>query len=360
MGVRPRGAGPSCGRPRVASDRARDHDPCRPVGGRRGTATDLRRGRSRPGASRHRPCRLVPASRALPVDRRARSERRVRLPRHVVHAGRAAREGRIVELLCELLGRGHVERILLSQDVCHDSQLARYGGNGYTYLARTFLPRLREAGVSDAEIDTMTVDQPAPAADDRLGRTLERRVDAERDIAGQRLADRAAVLGRFGFCDEVSLDMPGTTPRTVRWLDTMRQPASSFSNVTSADTDRRSGGAPARPRRPEKAIAKHEAWAAATSSSGLVLPPGASVRAAQLTGRSAKAPLETALTVRCRWQGRRTSRPRRVGWWTCGLLSSCVACSNGRTDGADGPSGVASRAVPCSPGPVGTVGWAGP
>jgi len=69
-------------------------------------------------------------------------------------------EGRIVELLCELLSRGHAERILLSQDVCHDSQLTRYGGNGYTYLARTFLPRLREAGVSDAEIETMTVANP--------------------------------------------------------------------------------------------------------------------------------------------------------------------------------------------------------
>ena len=69
-------------------------------------------------------------------------------------------EGRIVELLCELLARGHIERVLLSQDVCHYSQLQRYGGNGYAYLARTFLPRLREAGVSDAEIETMTVANP--------------------------------------------------------------------------------------------------------------------------------------------------------------------------------------------------------
>lgn len=69
-------------------------------------------------------------------------------------------ETRIIELLCELLGRGHSERILLSQDVCHDSQLSHYGGSGFTYLARTFLPRLRAAGVSDAEIETMTVANP--------------------------------------------------------------------------------------------------------------------------------------------------------------------------------------------------------
>jgi phosphotriesterase-related protein len=69
-------------------------------------------------------------------------------------------EGRIVELLCELLSRGHVERVLLSQDVCHNSQLKRYGGNGYVHLAETFLPRLREAGVSEAEIETLTIANP--------------------------------------------------------------------------------------------------------------------------------------------------------------------------------------------------------
>ncbi len=69
-------------------------------------------------------------------------------------------ETRTVELACELLARGHAERILLSQDVCNDDQLERNGGNGYTYLTDTFLPRLRDAGVSDAEIETMTVTNP--------------------------------------------------------------------------------------------------------------------------------------------------------------------------------------------------------
>ncbi len=69
-------------------------------------------------------------------------------------------EGRIVELLCSLLALGHVERILLSQDVCHDAQLTRYEGHGYAYLAESFLPRLRAAGVSEAEIEAMTVLNP--------------------------------------------------------------------------------------------------------------------------------------------------------------------------------------------------------
>ncbi len=69
-------------------------------------------------------------------------------------------EGRVVELLLELLHRGHVDRILLSHDVCHNSQLRHYEGNGYTYLQATFLPRLRAAGVSEAEIDTITRENP--------------------------------------------------------------------------------------------------------------------------------------------------------------------------------------------------------
>jgi len=69
-------------------------------------------------------------------------------------------EARTIELICELLARCHAERILLSQDVCHDNQLKRYEGNGYVYLMESFLPRLRAAGVSDAEIETITVGNP--------------------------------------------------------------------------------------------------------------------------------------------------------------------------------------------------------
>ena len=71
-----------------------------------------------------------------------------------------AGEPRLIELLLELLSRGHADRVLLSQDVCHNSQLVHYGGHGYVYLSSTFLPRLRERGVSDADIEQMTVLNP--------------------------------------------------------------------------------------------------------------------------------------------------------------------------------------------------------
>ncbi|HEX5588727.1 MAG TPA: hypothetical protein VFX65_00365 [Candidatus Limnocylindrales bacterium] len=69
-------------------------------------------------------------------------------------------EPRVIDLLLELLSRGHADRVLLSQDVCHNQQLRHYEGNGYTYLQEAFLPRLRARGASDAEIDQLTIANP--------------------------------------------------------------------------------------------------------------------------------------------------------------------------------------------------------
>jgi phosphotriesterase-related protein len=72
-----------------------------------------------------------------------------------------AGEPKVVELISTLLNEGFEKQILLSQDVCHDSQLASYGGNGYTYLQKSFLPSLAAAGVNAATIKAMTVENPA-------------------------------------------------------------------------------------------------------------------------------------------------------------------------------------------------------
>ena len=72
-----------------------------------------------------------------------------------------AGEPKVVELISTLLNEGFEKQILLSQDVCHDSQLTSYGGNGYTYLQKSFLPSLAAAGVDAATIKTITVENPA-------------------------------------------------------------------------------------------------------------------------------------------------------------------------------------------------------
>ena len=72
-----------------------------------------------------------------------------------------AGEPKVIELISTLLNEGFEKQILLSQDVCHDSQLASYGGNGYTYLQKSFLPQLTAACVNADTIKTITVENPA-------------------------------------------------------------------------------------------------------------------------------------------------------------------------------------------------------
>lgn len=71
-----------------------------------------------------------------------------------------AAEPRLVQLIVELLERGYGGQLLLSQDVCHNSQLKVNGGSGYSYLQQHFLPTLRTAAVGEGEIGQLTVDNP--------------------------------------------------------------------------------------------------------------------------------------------------------------------------------------------------------
>ncbi|UYM04060.1 phosphotriesterase family protein [Solicola gregarius] len=62
-----------------------------------------------------------------------------------------------VRFVRNLVEAGYADRVLLSHDVCLRSSLLANGGVGYTHLARSFLPRMRDAGVSDELIDAFTV-----------------------------------------------------------------------------------------------------------------------------------------------------------------------------------------------------------
>ncbi|WP_067175320.1 phosphotriesterase family protein [Microtetraspora niveoalba] len=60
----------------------------------------------------------------------------------------------------ELARRGHAERILLSQGVSAKSQLLAYGGGGYGFVLRQFVPYLRMLGADDALVERVTVRNP--------------------------------------------------------------------------------------------------------------------------------------------------------------------------------------------------------
>jgi phosphotriesterase-related protein len=58
-----------------------------------------------------------------------------------------------------LVEAGYADRILLSTDISRDAYLGREGG-GYGFLFRSFLPRLRGAGVPEETIQLITRDNP--------------------------------------------------------------------------------------------------------------------------------------------------------------------------------------------------------
>jgi phosphotriesterase-related protein len=70
-----------------------------------------------------------------------------------------------VQAVCELLERGHGSQVLVSQDAGWYHVGEAGGGNyrGYAYLFDSFLPALRAAGVSEAQIQALLVDNPRRA-----------------------------------------------------------------------------------------------------------------------------------------------------------------------------------------------------
>lgn len=62
--------------------------------------------------------------------------------------------------IVKLVEQGVIDRILLSHDVFLKMMLTRYGGNGYAYILKHFLPRLKRHGLSDRQLEILMRDNP--------------------------------------------------------------------------------------------------------------------------------------------------------------------------------------------------------
>ncbi len=71
----------------------------------------------------------------------------------------------VARAITRLIEEGFGDRILLSHDVFLKMMLTRYGGNGYAFVTRHLLPRLRRHGVDDAMIDRLMTDNPRSVFD---------------------------------------------------------------------------------------------------------------------------------------------------------------------------------------------------
>ena len=70
---------------------------------------------------------------------------------------------REIEYILNLERAGHLDRLLLSQDICLRSQFTTYGGIGYTFLLDRFVPMLRDAGLSVEQITMLLEENPRRA-----------------------------------------------------------------------------------------------------------------------------------------------------------------------------------------------------
>src|SRR5437773_882619 len=69
-------------------------------------------------------------------------------------------DGKKVELILEVLQAGYEDSILLSSDFAAERETKFNGGAGYGSVTAVFLPKLRYAGVRDATIHKIMVENP--------------------------------------------------------------------------------------------------------------------------------------------------------------------------------------------------------
>ena len=69
-------------------------------------------------------------------------------------------DGRKLPMILSMLDAGYTERVLLASDFAQASDLQQNGGPGYAKTITRFVPMLREAGVDDATLHTLTVENP--------------------------------------------------------------------------------------------------------------------------------------------------------------------------------------------------------
>ena len=72
-------------------------------------------------------------------------------------------DARRASALADLAGLGWTDKLLLSSDRCHRSDLRAFGGVGYGYVFTDFFDMLRAEGMDDATLDTITIANPQRA-----------------------------------------------------------------------------------------------------------------------------------------------------------------------------------------------------
>ena len=70
-------------------------------------------------------------------------------------------DGARLKAIRALIDRGHLERIVMSQDICTRTRQTEFGGHGYGHIYRNVVPIMRRIGFDAEEIDAIGIGNPA-------------------------------------------------------------------------------------------------------------------------------------------------------------------------------------------------------
>jgi len=69
-------------------------------------------------------------------------------------------DNQCINEIIQLINEGYLERILISEDTAFKHNWACYGGRGYAHLIENVIPLMRAKGMTQEQIDTITVENP--------------------------------------------------------------------------------------------------------------------------------------------------------------------------------------------------------
>lgn len=65
-----------------------------------------------------------------------------------------------LKVIRALIDRGHLEQIVISQDICVRTRTTRYGGHGYSHIHKNIIPLMRRRAFTELEIDAIMTGNP--------------------------------------------------------------------------------------------------------------------------------------------------------------------------------------------------------
>jgi phosphotriesterase-related protein len=65
-----------------------------------------------------------------------------------------------LRLIRALIDKGHLDRVVISHDICYRTRLTSFGGHGYGHIFRNVVPMMKKRGYSEGEIDAILVRNP--------------------------------------------------------------------------------------------------------------------------------------------------------------------------------------------------------